>query len=62
MGGEIVTLEAYIRLPALTWRPAAEALAMLVEATFVNVCGVHDFTDRPVKDDDRSYVVLGAKS
>jgi SAM-dependent methyltransferase len=59
--GEIVRSETYVRSPALTWFPPAEALAMLEEAGFVNVRGVHDFTDRPVQDDDKSYVVLGQK-
>jgi ubiquinone/menaquinone biosynthesis C-methylase UbiE len=57
--GQIVHSETYIRSPALTWMPPAEALALLEEAGFVNVRGVHDFTDRPVQDDDRSYVVFG---
>jgi hypothetical protein len=59
--GEIVASETYVRSPALTWYPPEEALTLLEEAGFVNVRGVHDFTDRPVQDDDRSYVVFGMK-
>jgi SAM-dependent methyltransferase len=61
VGGEIVRSETYVRSPALTWFPPGEALALLEEAGFVNVRGAHDFTDRPVQDDDRSYVVFGMK-
>jgi len=60
--GEIIASETYVRSPALTWFPPAEALAMLEEAGFVNVYGVHDFTDEPVRDDDTSYVVFGMKA
>lgn len=59
--GEIVASETYVRSPALTWFSPTEALAMLEEAGFVNVHGVHDFTDQPVQDDDRSYVVFGTR-
>ncbi|UCG25826.1 MAG: class I SAM-dependent methyltransferase [Chloroflexota bacterium] len=59
--GEIVASETYVRSPALTWLPPTEALALLEDAGFVNVYGVHDFTDRPLRDDDRSFVVFGAR-
>lgn len=59
--GEIVASETYVRSPALTWFPPAEALALLQDAGFVDVRGVHDFTNQPVQDDDTSYVVLGTK-
>ena len=60
--GEIIASETYVRSPALTWFPPAEALTLLEEAGFANVRGVHDFTDQPVQDDDRSYVVFGMKA
>ena len=60
--GEIVASETYVRSPALTWYPPAEALALLEEAGFVNVRGVHDFSDQPLRDDDRGFVVFGEKA
>ena len=59
--GEIVTSETYIRSPALTWMPPAEALELLEDAGFIDVYGVHDFTDRPVQDDDSSFVFFGSR-
>jgi ubiquinone/menaquinone biosynthesis C-methylase UbiE len=40
----------------------AEALALLEQTGFVYVRGVHDFTDQPLRGDDRSFVVFGRKS
>jgi hypothetical protein len=60
--GEIVASDTYVRSPALTWFPPAEALVLLKEAGFVDVHGVHDFTDRPVREDDSSFVVFGSRT
>ncbi|HSG16586.1 MAG TPA: hypothetical protein VLE70_09725 [Anaerolineae bacterium] len=44
------------------FRIEAEALVLLDDVGFVDVYGVHDFTDQPLRDDDTSFVVFGSKA
>lgn len=60
--GEIVISELYVRSPALTWYPPSEALELLREAGFVDVHGYHDFSDKPISEEDTSFVVFGTRA
>jgi len=60
--GQIMASESFVGDPYLTWYTVDEAIALLQEASFVDVIAHADFKFEPAAVDETSYIVLGKRS